>query len=94
MKTHRSLARAGHGGYMRRGRASGVTRRLKRGTRWSRQHGNTMPQEFVVDMGATVSLLDLIDVFELEVHSVARFIYPDDDAAEDDNVVLSGDSTD
>lgn len=84
MKAQRSLARAGHGGYMRRGRASGMTRHFKLGTKWSRQRSNSLPPEFNFDIDATVSLLDLIEVLELEVRSTAHFIYPDADEPERD----------
>lgn len=54
-----------------------MTRHFKRGTKWSRQRSNSLPPEFNFDIDATVSLLDLIEVLELEVRSTVSFIYPD-----------------
>ncbi len=88
MKTQKWPAHGGYGRGPRQGQcraigmASGMTNRRQRVTKWSRVRSEVEPREtdeIIADMDAGLSLLDLVEVLSVEVHSTMRYIFPDAD---------------
>ncbi len=84
MKANRKPAHPGHGAYTMRGRATRIRHRIHQGRNLSHSRTSPAPHESILDMESTLSLLGLIDVLGLEVHTTTHPLYPDGDGSDEE----------
>lgn len=87
MKTNTRYARPDYsrGKRPQPGRAPAMPRRPKLGKHGVRERSSPLPQDYIADWDANVSLLDAIDLLRFEVRTTAHFIYSDTDENGDED---------